>query len=275
VLQSIRPYRAALEWIFHQDMRSVQIVDIAGHWHGHFRGDVADDDESIQRQVMSFFHLADAAGVGSFVLGRKGHPSRLDIDKAALGQLVAEASLETPSTDEDEEPAASEESPVDKPPPPPARDVKGESPIVPDAPTPAKVFISHGKNMSIVDQIKTMLDLGDLDYEVAVDEEETAIPVPEKVFNAMRRCTSAVICVTADEGNKQEDGSFRVNENVLIEIGAAFVLYDKRVVLVWDRRIPVPSNLQGLYRSEFEGDDLSWGAGMKLMKAVSKFKKAS
>lgn len=63
-----------------------------------------------------------------------------------------------------------------------------------------------------------------------------------------------------------------MNQNVLIEIGSAFVLYDKKVVLVWDRRVAIPSNLQGLYRCEFAGDELSWNAGMKLMKAVSKFK---
>jgi hypothetical protein len=42
--------------------------------------------------------------------------------------------------------------------------------------------------------------------------------------------------------------------------------------LLWDKRIPRPTNLQGLYRCEFEGEDLSWSAGMKLMKAIQKFK---
>jgi hypothetical protein len=37
----------------------------------------------------------------------------------------------------------------------------------------------------------------------------------------------------------------------------------------------VPSNVQGLYRCEFEGDELSWTAGMKMMKAIQGFKKAS
>jgi len=119
-----------------------------------------------------------------------------------------------------------------------------------------------------------MLDLADLEYEVAVEEESTAIPVPEKVLDAMRRCHAAVVCVTADEKTIRQDGSFAVNENVLIEIGAAFVLYDKKVILIWDKRIPVPSNLQGLYRCEFEGDDLSWSSGMKLMKAVNQFKRS-
>lgn len=58
---------------------------------------------------------------------------------------------------------------------------------------------------------------------------------------------------------------------MLIEIGTAFAPYDRRVVLVWDKRLPVPSNLQGLYRCEFEGSELSWNAGMKLMKAIRGF----
>jgi hypothetical protein len=59
----------------------------------------------------------------------------------------------------------------------------------------------------------------------------------------------------------------------LIEIGAAFVLYDRRVVLLWDKRVPVPSNLQGLYRCDYEGNELSWTEGMKLMKAIQGFKR--
>jgi len=41
-----------------------------------------------------------------------------------------------------------------------------------------------------------------------------------------------------------------------------------RFVLVWDKRLPVPSNVQGLYRCEYEGDEFTWSAGMKLMKAI-------
>lgn len=141
--------------------------------------------------------------------------------------------------------------------------------------SPLRVFISHGGNRQIVDQVKTMLELADMPCDVVVEQESAAIPVPEKVFSAMHRCSAAVICITAEEKFKREDGSYALNENVLIEIGAAFVLYDKRVVLLWDRRLSVPSNLQGLYRCEFEGSELSWSAAMKLMKAVNEFKKVN
>jgi hypothetical protein len=82
-----------------------------------------------------------------------------------------------------------------------------------------KVFISHGKNMAIVDQVKDVLELYDIDYEIAVEEETTAIPVPTKVMASMRRCQAGIVVVTADEQNKIGDG-YAINTNVLIEIGA-------------------------------------------------------
>jgi hypothetical protein len=135
------------------------------------------------------------------------------------------------------------------------------------------VFISHSKNRTILDQVKQMLELGDFVPEVAVEQETGAIPVPDKVFDAMRRCGAGIICVTADTEMADGDGSFRVNPNVLIEIGAAYVLYERRLILLWDRRVAVPSNLQGLYRCEYEGDELSWSAGTRLQKALLAFKK--
>jgi predicted nucleotide-binding protein len=151
----------------------------------------------------------------------------------------------------------------------PAEDVVEERPEVP-AEVPAKplrVFIAHGRNMAIVEQVQTVLELADIESEIAEEEETTAIPVPEKVFEAMRRCSAGIIVVSV------ENGGGTINENVLVEIGAAFVLYERRVVLVWDKRLAVPSNLQGLYRCEYEGDDLGWAGGVKLMKAIQQFKR--
>ncbi|MFH1749116.1 MAG: TIR domain-containing protein [Planctomycetota bacterium] len=137
--------------------------------------------------------------------------------------------------------------------------------------TAFKVFITHGRNKKIVDQVKDVLDLYDIEYEIAVEEESLAIPVPEKVRSAMRRCAAGVMIVSADDENAAQSGT--INNNVLIEIGAAFVLYDQRVVLLWDKRLKVPSNLQGLYRCEFEGDELTFSVGTKLAKAVKGFRR--
>lgn len=134
------------------------------------------------------------------------------------------------------------------------------------------VFISHSKNPAILDQIKTILDYGQFIPVIAEEEETAAIPVPEKVLSAMKRCGSAVINVSADESEKRTDNTYGINQNVLIEIGVAFALYDRRVVLVVDKRVTLPSNLQGLYRCEYEGDELGWNAGMKLQKSLANFR---
>ena len=46
----------------------------------------------------------------------------------------------------------------------------------------ARVFITHGHNMELVEQVETVLQVAEIDYEVAVKEETVAIPVPEKVL---------------------------------------------------------------------------------------------
>ncbi len=127
----------------------------------------------------------------------------------------------------------------------------------------AKVFVAHGHDLKLLEQVKTMLNVAEVEYEIAEEEQTTAIPVPDKVSAAMRRCNAALICVTGSD----------VNQNVLIEIGAAFVLYgNERVILLWQKGTQVPSNLQGLYRSEFDRADLSWSEGMRLMEAIKKLK---
>ena len=143
----------------------------------------------------------------------------------------------------------------------------------PDAPVTA-VFLAHGKNRKLLEQVKEVVTFGQLTPVVADERESTAIPVPEKVIGAMHSCQAGIIIVSAD--SKVPDGNggekFQINENVLIEIGAATVLYRQKVILLWDKRIAVPSNLQGLYRCEFEGDALDWDTGVKLQKTLTEFR---
>lgn len=152
--------------------------------------------------------------------------------------------------------------------------------LVPPSRTPSanvgRVFISHGKSKAIVTQIRELLTFGNLEPVVSVDRESTAIPVPEKVFEDMRSCAAGVIHVNSEgelldpEGNKH----IHINQNVLIEIGAAMALYKKRVILLVEKGVQLPSNLQGLYRCEYSGDKLDYDATMKLLKTFNEFRAA-
>ncbi|MCE5342030.1 MAG: nucleotide-binding protein [Eubacteriales bacterium] len=288
VIRSINPYHSALEWAFYQkDINSITNVDIASFWYENKKFSLDSENENtLKDMAVCYFKVCMAAGIGILTIGRRGQQTRLDLDRNQLGQYIGGSSL-IPTAKDDEIATIAEHPGIESESSPasPLSSLKDSlNKTEPNAPSsqadalpaldvPIRIFISHGKNMEIVEQIKTLIELANLDYEIVVETETAAIPIPEKVFGAMRRCNSAVICVSADENDKKEDGSYDINRNVLIEIGSAFVLYDKKVILVWDKRIAIPTNLQGLYRCEYTGDELSWGPGIKLMKALNGFKR--
>jgi predicted nucleotide-binding protein len=184
--------------------------------------------------------------------------------------LLDSGSLEKETTDANEE---GEQEPQEEEQEQGALPQPKQSLQPPCTPKSPKVFISHSKNLKILSQIERILRIGQFEYEIAERTEATAIPIPEKVFGAMRNCNSAIINISADEKEKKEDQTYGINQNVLIEIGAAFLLYNRRVILLTDKRITLPSNLQGLYCSYYEGDELSFDTAMKLQEALLGFKK--
>lgn len=137
-----------------------------------------------------------------------------------------------------------------------------------------KVFISHGKNRQMVDNLKELLRFGSFEPVVSIERETTAISVPEKVFTDMRSCCAGIIHIEEEKKMLDENGNENkvINENVLIEIGAAIALYGKRIILLCHKGVSLPSNLQGLYRCEYEGDNLDYESTMKLLKTFNSFK---
>jgi predicted nucleotide-binding protein len=154
------------------------------------------------------------------------------------------------------------------------------------APTPEKppaienenrrVFITHGKNERIVEQIKKLLLFGDFEPVISVENPTTAKPVPDKVMDDMRSCSAAIVHVGAETKVLDSEGQEHqmLNLNVLIEIGAAMALYDRRFILLVERGVTLPSNLQGLYEVRYEGSGLDHESTMALLEAFASFKGA-
>lgn len=137
-----------------------------------------------------------------------------------------------------------------------------------------RVFITHGKNLEIVNQLKELLAFGKFVPVVAAEHETVSKPLPDKVMDDMRSCYAAIIHVGREIKLLDQEGKEHVfvNQNVLIEIGAAMALYGRRFILLVERGATLPSNLQGLYEVRFDGDKLDYEATMKLLKAFNDFK---
>lgn len=139
-----------------------------------------------------------------------------------------------------------------------------------------RVFITHGKNLEIVDQLKPLLTYGGFEPHLEIEKENIAVSLPDKVMKGMSSCGAAVIHVGLEERLLTPDGQERrmLNQNVLIEIGAAMALYGKRFILLVEKGVQLPSNLQGLYQVRYEGERLDFEATMKLLNSLNEMKKA-
>jgi hypothetical protein len=182
------------------------------------------------------------------------------ITNTKIGLYVSLNAKGTTPTLQPPKPEESEEIPPDQRDAPPAPRTTPQLPPTENGNT--KVFITHGKNRAIVDQLKEILKFGKFEPIVAVEHETPSKPVPEKVLEDMRSCFASVIHVESEQELLTPDGEKvqRINENVLIEIGASLALYGRNFVLLVKKGIHLPSNLQGLYCCFYEGDKLDYDA---------------
>lgn len=137
-----------------------------------------------------------------------------------------------------------------------------------------RVFISHGKNKVFIDPIRELLKFGQLEAVVSVEKSTVSQPVTQKVMNDMRSCGAAIIHVDSERKliDPETREQFALNENVLIEIGAAMALYGERYILLVKEGVKLPSNLQGLFEVRYSGEKLDGNETIKLMSSINDMK---
>ena len=267
VVRSVAPYSAAVERVVHGHEPTVAAADVAAHWHQHFRESASDSDKILNDQAVCFFHIAQGADLGTLIVGRGGMPTRFEFDseaaRAFFGEVDFQESLITPGPSI---PLENDTLDTDE-------TLVGEAEDSITSSRGNRVFLTHGKNLKILDQVKEIVMFGKFEPVVAMEHETAAKPVPQKVLDDMKKCDAAVIHVSAERHLFDEDGNevHLVNENELIEIGAAMALYGGRSVLLVEEGVRLPSNLHGLYECRYQGSELNMEATMKLLKAFNEF----
>ena len=267
VIRKVSPYAAVVERAVHGREKTFAATDVAAHWYEHFGGEVSENDKVLNDQAICFFQIAQGADLGILTIGRRGMPTRFEFD-ADAARVFVEGSTVVPS-----ELAAIEESTDDDSLARTDADDFRPSEVAESTIDNNRVFITHGKNRKIVDQIKQLVVYGKFEPVIAMEHETSAKPVPQKVMDDMRTCRAAVIHVDPERILMDANGDEveLINENVLIEIGAAMALYGDKFVLLVEEGVSLPSNLQGIYECRYKGDELNMTAVMKLLQAFNEF----
>jgi len=259
LLERTLPYWTALKWIHRQNLDVVAASEILGFWQ-EFHADAInpDDHEAMRGAVVPFFSLCQAAVLGTMTLGKRGHTTRLCIDRDQLTRFLEGRLSSNLITDTNE---YSDES---------AGEIGGL--VRWPRRAPLRVLILRSTNTVIVELIQRTLELAQVQSETM-----------EMVWNGKASFDNAIceypvgynaVVVVLDEGSFAPDDTGRqcLKEKVLMEIGAAHVLYNGRVILLADRKFQTPNGIQDLIYYEFENDGLDWEVGLQLIRVTRDFK---
>ena len=280
VVRQVQPYAAVIERVYYRSEWTVTANEVAAHWYEHFNDAVSESEVTLNDQAICFFHVAQGADLGKLIIGRRGQPTRFDFDANTIANFV-DASVDTSIEDTQHRLLSDDSIEVDELPNSPELDfVQNQNetdsePVKPSEGTDSnRVFITHGKNLRILDEVKQIVKFGNFEPVVAMEHETTAKPVPEKVMGDMKTCSSAIIHVSVDRVLYDKDGNKvpQINENVLIEIGAAMAICGSKFILLVEEGVNLPSNLQGLYECRYKGEGLDMSATMKLLEAFNDFR---
>lgn len=134
---------------------------------------------------------------------------------------------------------------------------------------PMQLFVAHGPNRKPLEQLKGILNSWKIPFLVAIDEANAGRPISEKVADTMRQCSAGIFIFTADEQFRSETGEtvFRPSPNVVYELGAASLLYGRKIVILKEAGVSFASDFSDLGWIEFDKDSLDARA-MELLREM-------
>ena len=235
MLRNTTAYHGGLKWIQEQDLELITHVDIGEFWREHHSHALqSESQEQLEAHAASFFHVCHAAEVGTLTVGRKGQPTRLNIYPRELESYLNGNGRVQSTT--------------------PAPSTTFNTAIT--NPRLSRVFVSHDQTPALVDQIAGALELADLSCET-LDRSQDPI---DTILLALKRCEAGVIVITEE--------SF--DALLLIQIGAALVHFERRLLFLVKKGLGLPVNFNGVSRCEIN-DELTWDTGVELVRSVKRF----
>jgi hypothetical protein len=255
LLDSNPLYRAALAWIHRQGLELVTYGDVAAYLKEEFGPLLASAGaKGAEEGVVCFFHLCQAAELGTLTIGKRGQPARMRVEREGLDEYVegrgaARARAGTDEPTEDDEDHG-------------------------DTPSGTCLFITYGGQPAhVVAQIQTVFELAGIRSHASerAPHGGAAVLVADEAAEVMRRCDAALVLLSEDDCRPDESGAPAVSQRALVEIGAACVLYERRVLLLLDAPAELPAGLASLPHVTLSAGGLTWEVGIELLKAVRGF----
>jgi hypothetical protein len=142
------------------------------------------------------------------------------------------------------------------------------------SPAGTRLFISYGSQPAhFVTQIQTVFELAGIRSHASerAPHGREAMLVADEAAEVMRRCDAALVLLAGEDCGPDGSGAPAVSQAALVEIGAASVLYERRVLLLLEGPSPLPAGLARLPHVTLGEGGLTWEVGIELLRAVRGF----
>jgi hypothetical protein len=263
LLDRHRPYAATLNWIAQQNMDMITSTELCNFWHGaHSEAFGFNDQETIRGAVLSFFSICQAAGLGTLTLGKRGHTTRFVVDRDELAKFLAEKFASTLHCDDT---TGSEMRNIFIGP------VPNDFPVAPTNESQEFTALIQCKNPRVVELIQRTLEIINVRSQPVDVVWNRNASTANPLDNSREFC--ALIAVLGEESfTRNQTGTSVIRDGVLMELGAAYVLYDRRVVLMADNSSAACEGIEDLILYEFHDGRMDWEVGLQLIKLVNMFR---
>lgn len=256
VLQRTPAYLAALKWIHEQNIDMITSTELLGFW-VELRADLpSNDHETARGAVVSFFSICQAAVLGTMTLGKRGHITRFCVDRDELIKFLDASTLDPHMT-------RSNKTEMGE-----GHHLEGSFQICQNSEQP-RVMIQGG-NKTIVNLLLRTLRVAGMASELVASVWDCKTTFADR--DAMFREYAAMLVILDEQSFTRDDvGTWRLNERISMELGAAHVLHDRRVIVLRDKKVTSPDGLKDLVQFEFHNDHMDWQVGLELIETVHGF----
>ena len=199
-------------------------------------------------------HLCQAAELGTLTIGKRGQPARLRVEFEELEAYLHSSRLEITADG-----AAAEQLNVRRqmlPSRPASRQAK------------IRLYLSLQENSEDFIQLHALLEMLGFAGEIIERQKQSNVPLAEKNFDMLRSCEAGLIISTEAHCVRSSAGEYTLTPEIQLEISAAYLLFNRRVILLRESEIQIPAYWQNILSCELEHGQLDWGKGIELTKAL-------
>ncbi len=253
---------------------AVMLPEFLANFYAQYDGNTLPEPAAVEQLMRTWNLPPERAAKAYAVIRENGEAAGLLREK---GGAVCVSLAGTPAVKAPAEPAKTQETPAApaEPEHSQADALEGTFTLPPlDLGGGSRVFLLKGKDEALLDNLKTLLEFGSFEPVLPPDGAEGSAADSENLFESMRKCGAAIICIEDELTAVSAAGGTRclLPETVQLTLGAAIALCGDRTILLCRRGIALPTYLQGLHRCVYDGGRLDYEATMKLLKIFNSFK---